>query len=132
MKNYENIFDYGFLVYLLDRHCQGCRSVIHFPPEALHINLISFILTIVNELSVWLILYMYQYLKWILHFIVNVDPPLLISPCQLPKLPGPCIAAIPRWWYSATSGRCEVFRYGGCCGNANNFLSREDCEKQCV
>ena len=30
------------------------------------------------------------------------------------------------------SGKCELFMYGGCAGNQNNFNSVEDCEKQCV
>ena len=28
-------------------------------------------------------------------------------------------------------GRCLRFEYGGCAGNANNFLSTADCEAEC-
>ena len=28
-------------------------------------------------------------------------------------------------------GRCLRFEYGGCAGNANNFLSMADCEAEC-
>ncbi|XP_048748757.1 eppin-like [Ostrea edulis] len=62
---------------------------------------------------------------------VIILPPPLVSVCQLPRIPGPCIAAIPRWWYNPVSGQCELFRYGGCCGNLNNFISKEDCEVTC-
>ncbi len=52
--------------------------------------------------------------------------------CQLPKEPGNCLAAIPRWWFNAQSGKCEQFTYGGCGGNANNFESIEQCVKSCA
>ena len=51
--------------------------------------------------------------------------------CELPIEPGPCRAAIPRWGFDSTSGRCEEFVYGGCGGNANNFETREACEQRC-
>ncbi|XP_062616876.1 eppin-like [Saccostrea cucullata] len=61
-----------------------------------------------------------------------IYPPPLHSICQLPRIPGPCIAAIPRWWYNMASRQCEIFRFGGCCGNRNNFLTKEDCEFSCL
>ncbi len=51
--------------------------------------------------------------------------------CTLPADPGPCRAAMRRWRYSEDAGRCVVFRYGGCGGNANNFRTREACEGRC-
>jgi len=53
------------------------------------------------------------------------------SPCSLPRVIGPCKAAIPRWWFNKGKGVCERFIYGGCGGNANNFLSKEACEAAC-
>ena len=52
--------------------------------------------------------------------------------CSLPADPGPCQAYIPRWFHNSTSGRCELFIYGGCLGNANRFETREKCESACV
>ncbi|MCL4162253.1 UNVERIFIED_CONTAM: hypothetical protein GTU68_027586 [Idotea baltica] len=44
---------------------------------------------------------------------------------------GNCRAAMPRWYYDASQGRCVGFTYGGCNGNANRFSSVEHCERQC-
>ncbi|XP_077366447.1 kunitz-type protease inhibitor 1-like [Festucalex cinctus] len=44
---------------------------------------------------------------------------------------GPCRAAFPRWRYDAAHQRCRQFVFGGCKGNLNNFLSRDDCDKAC-
>lgn len=52
--------------------------------------------------------------------------------CRLPMKPGPCRARFFRWWYNRHTGRCEEFVYGGCGGNANNFSSREACERRCT
>ncbi len=52
--------------------------------------------------------------------------------CGLPQDPGPCDAAMPRWWFDAATGKCEPFVYGGCQGNANNFQSPNDCVKICA
>ncbi|KAM9365118.1 carboxypeptidase inhibitor SmCI-like [Pholidichthys leucotaenia] len=52
--------------------------------------------------------------------------------CALKGDPGPCKAIKNRFFFDATSGRCEVFEYGGCGGNANNFETLEECEEACV
>lgn len=51
--------------------------------------------------------------------------------CKLPPEQGPCRGRIPRFYYSASSKRCELFTYGGCQGNANNFKTEEDCVAAC-
>ncbi|XP_043480177.1 U-actitoxin-Avd3l-like [Leptopilina heterotoma] len=51
--------------------------------------------------------------------------------CRLPMKRGTCDALIPRYWYVFSQRRCELFMYGGCGGNANNFVTREECERQC-
>lgn len=56
----------------------------------------------------------------------------VISMCSLASEPGPCKAAIPRWYYRPATGACERFVYGGCGGNANNFETREACVKSCA
>ncbi|XP_010010759.1 PREDICTED: tissue factor pathway inhibitor 2-like, partial [Nestor notabilis] len=61
----------------------------------------------------------------------------LVSPaekqraCLLPPDDGPCRALVPRWYYDRYTQSCQEFTYGGCHGNANNFLTLEDCEKSC-
>uniref|UniRef100_A0A8C8DWE7 BPTI/Kunitz inhibitor domain-containing protein n=1 Tax=Oryzias sinensis TaxID=183150 RepID=A0A8C8DWE7_9TELE len=45
---------------------------------------------------------------------------------------GPCRAAMPRWYYNEETGSCQMFLYGGCKGNENNFLSEETCKAACT
>lgn len=52
--------------------------------------------------------------------------------CNLPKDPGPCYAYIPRWYYEFTVQQCQMFIYGGCQGNLNNFPAKDECEKMCA
>ncbi|KAG8131492.1 putative Kunitz-type serine protease inhibitor protein, partial [Naja naja] len=43
-----------------------------------------------------------------------------------------CTALFLHWFHNWRSGRCELFIYGGCGGNANNFETREECQRTCV
>ncbi|XP_019395064.1 PREDICTED: eppin-like [Crocodylus porosus] len=52
--------------------------------------------------------------------------------CRLPPDPGPCLAAVPRWFYHWPSGRCRKFEYGSCSGNANNFETKHKCLWACA
>lgn len=36
-----------------------------------------------------------------------------------------------RFFYNNDTGKCELFVFGGCGSNGNNFLTQEDCEKFC-
>ena len=45
---------------------------------------------------------------------------------------GPCDGDFPRWFYDASTGSCELFSWGGCEGNANNFSSAFDCQARCA
>lgn len=51
--------------------------------------------------------------------------------CSLKVDKGPCMAAIPRWFFNIESKRCEQFSYGGCQGNGNNFVTQTGCQRQC-
>ena len=51
--------------------------------------------------------------------------------CTLPFVPGPCEAAMPVFWFNASTGTCEPRTYGGCQGNANRFESEQACMAAC-
>uniref|UniRef100_UPI003AAB3147 kunitz-type protease inhibitor 1-like n=1 Tax=Centroberyx gerrardi TaxID=166262 RepID=UPI003AAB3147 len=51
--------------------------------------------------------------------------------CLVPMKVGPCRGAFPRWYFSAASGGCEQFVFGGCKPNHNNFLSQKECSATC-
>ena len=44
---------------------------------------------------------------------------------------GPCRAQIPRYFYNKETNNCELFIFGGCNPNQNNFESYEICMKTC-
>nr|XP_037275737.1 boophilin-G2-like [Rhipicephalus microplus] len=52
--------------------------------------------------------------------------------CTYPADSGPCKAYMPRFFYNTEMKKCEQFIYGGCGGNANNFLTFDACEKKCL
>nr|CAD7588765.1 unnamed protein product [Timema genevievae] len=52
--------------------------------------------------------------------------------CQMTKDVGPCrLTTPPRWFFDKDSTACHKFSYGGCRGNSNNFLTKEECEQTC-
>ena len=51
---------------------------------------------------------------------------------ELLRVKGFCTGNNERWFYDQDSRSCQNFTYGGCFGNANNFLTREDCEDLCL
>ncbi|CAK9292501.1 unnamed protein product, partial [Gordionus sp. m RMFG-2023] len=53
------------------------------------------------------------------------------SECELPPKTGPCEAHIKRWYFNPIQMICKPFVYGGCQGNANNFLTKETCMGHC-
>lgn len=69
-------------------------------------------------------------------FIVNAieQPPPLGNEdiCSLPVDSGPCLGSMRRYAYNPSTRRCELFTYGGCQGNANNFEMEEECERCCA
>ena len=56
---------------------------------------------------------------------------LIADVCELEPDPGPCYAYKPRYFYNATSHKCERFVYGGCRGNGNRFRTRSQCQNTC-
>lgn len=51
--------------------------------------------------------------------------------CQLPKCVGQCKALIERYFFNTDTGECEMFYYGGCNGNSNNFRTLGACQRIC-
>lgn len=52
--------------------------------------------------------------------------------CLVSKVVGRCRASFPRWWYNVTEGACQQFVYGGCGRNGNNYVTKEECVKNCA
>nr|XP_022340797.1 U-actitoxin-Avd3l-like [Crassostrea virginica] len=52
-------------------------------------------------------------------------------PCVLPPEAGMCRGLCPRFYYDANLRSCRPFNYGCCGGNANNFKTRDLCERVC-
>lgn len=53
------------------------------------------------------------------------------SRCLAPKKVGPCRGSFPRWYYNAIADECHNFNFGGCAGNHNNYLTKEECTAAC-
>ena len=51
--------------------------------------------------------------------------------CSLPKKIGRCRAALPRYYYHKVAQECVPFKYGGCRGNRNRFITKEKCDCVC-
>ena len=52
--------------------------------------------------------------------------------CYFPFKVGHSKFYIPRYYFDPNQNSCEMFYYGGRGGNANNFSSPEECEKECM
>ncbi|XP_060933786.1 protein AMBP isoform X2 [Limanda limanda] len=51
--------------------------------------------------------------------------------CKAAPESGPCFGFFRRYFYNSTSMRCELFTYGGCLGNQNNFETMRECLQRC-
>ncbi|XP_035221983.1 zonadhesin-like, partial [Stegodyphus dumicola] len=52
--------------------------------------------------------------------------------CKQQKQSGPCTLRIQRFYFNNKTRQCEIFIYGGCLGNRNNFMTKQQCEATCV
>ncbi|XP_048372017.1 tissue factor pathway inhibitor [Sphaerodactylus townsendi] len=55
-----------------------------------------------------------------------------LSICAMKSDSGPCKALHSRYHFKLQTLQCELFDYGGCGGNENNFLTLEECQAMCV
>jgi hypothetical protein len=62
---------------------------------------------------------------------VSATPPLSTDVCAFPKDVGRCRGRKIMFRYNQDEGRCELFLYGGCGGNANRFSTLLDCHERC-
>ncbi|XP_041092268.1 kunitz-type protease inhibitor 1-like isoform X2 [Polyodon spathula] len=51
--------------------------------------------------------------------------------CEVAPVVGPCRASMPRFFYNSSSGSCQLFIYGGCQGNNNNYQTQAECQAKC-
>lgn len=51
--------------------------------------------------------------------------------CLLESNSGQCKDEIVRYYFDFTSSKCRPFIFGGCGGNANNYLTKEACSEEC-
>ncbi|XP_049267186.1 boophilin-G2-like [Rhipicephalus sanguineus] len=51
--------------------------------------------------------------------------------CEPAPDSGSCDGELVRWFYNATLKACDIFIYGGCGGNDNNYESQVECKMAC-
>uniref|UniRef100_A0A3B3UVZ3 Alpha-1-microglobulin/bikunin precursor n=1 Tax=Poecilia latipinna TaxID=48699 RepID=A0A3B3UVZ3_9TELE len=51
--------------------------------------------------------------------------------CNAAPDTGPCFGLLNRYFYNSSSMSCELFQYGGCLGNQNNFVTERECLQRC-
>ncbi|XP_053128360.1 tissue factor pathway inhibitor [Hemicordylus capensis] len=61
-------------------------------------------------------------------------PPLklALSICGLKAVRGPCKAIHTHYYFNIQTHQCEIFDYGGCEGNENNFSTLQECQEKCI
>ncbi|XP_056592017.1 protein AMBP [Triplophysa dalaica] len=51
--------------------------------------------------------------------------------CKAPVDSGPCFGMLQRYFYNSSIMTCQMFTYGGCLGNHNNFVTEKECLQSC-
>lgn len=61
------------------------------------------------------------------------DMPMFRGPdaCKSEPDSGPCFGMLTRFHYNSSIMSCQMFTFGGCMGNQNNFPTEKDCLQSC-
>uniref|UniRef100_A0A671PAL6 Protein AMBP n=1 Tax=Sinocyclocheilus anshuiensis TaxID=1608454 RepID=A0A671PAL6_9TELE len=61
------------------------------------------------------------------------DMPIFRGPeaCKSQPDSGPCFGMLQRYHYNSSIMACQMFTYGGCMGNQNNFVTEKECLQSC-
>ncbi|KAG1971135.1 WAP, Kazal, immunoglobulin, Kunitz and NTR domain-containing protein [Pimephales promelas] len=51
--------------------------------------------------------------------------------CKSEPDSGPCFAMLQRFYYNSSIMTCQIFTFGGCLGNENNFGTEKECLQRC-
>lgn len=71
----------------------------------------------------------YRFRTTSFHFICSKT---LVDRCDEVMTPGKGGENLIRWYFNPTSGQCERFTYHGTLGNANNYMTEDDCLDDCL
>ena len=52
--------------------------------------------------------------------------------CTSEPVTGPCLAAIPRFYFDKYDNKCKKFIWGGCWVNNNNYKTENECYYTCA
>ncbi len=55
----------------------------------------------------------------------------LLNKCWQKPEKGLCKALFKRFYFDQNTRSCQLFNYGGCGGNANNFFTLNECYNSC-
>uniref|UniRef100_A0A672L7L6 Protein AMBP n=1 Tax=Sinocyclocheilus grahami TaxID=75366 RepID=A0A672L7L6_SINGR len=55
----------------------------------------------------------------------------LYEACKSQPDSGPCFGMLQRYHYNSSIMACQMFTYGGCMGNQNNFVTEKECLQSC-
>ena len=66
----------------------------------------------------------------LVNFILDINENQLPDECYLIPETGPCMAAIPIYYYDSETENCDVFIWGGC-GGVVPFETMSDCVNVC-
>ncbi|XP_050976855.1 protein AMBP [Labeo rohita] len=61
------------------------------------------------------------------------DTPIFKGPeaCKSQPDSGPCFGMLQRYHYNSSIMACQMFTFGGCMGNQNNFVTEKECLQSC-
>ncbi len=54
-----------------------------------------------------------------------------VEACKSQPDSGPCFGMLQRYHYNSSIMACQMFTYGGCMGNQNNFVTEKECLQSC-